>query len=60
MESISEDEVEYNSPKIIKRGFNHDEKYKRNVIKNSTIKELPFVNYRGKKVAEKKIGLACK
>ena len=46
--------------KRIKRGVRHDEDYKRNVIKQNRVKGLSYVNYRGKRVAEKKIGLACK
>lgn len=60
MECNSESEVEPNLPKKRKRGLRHDEEYRRNVIKNSRIKGLSYVNYRGIKVVEKKIGLACK
>ena len=43
-----------------KRGVRHDEEYKRNIIKQNRIKGLSYVNYGGKRVEEKKIGLACK
>ncbi|CAG9827956.1 unnamed protein product [Diabrotica balteata] len=43
-----------------KRGVRHDDEYKRNVIKQSRIKGISYVSYKGKTVPNKKIGLACK
>lgn len=58
--SSSEQTGEQIVPKKRKRGVRHDEEYKRNVIKQNRIKGLSYENYGGKRVAEKKIGLACK
>lgn len=48
------------STKKRKRGVRHDDEYKRNVIKQSRIKGRSYISYGGKRVAEKRIGSACK
>lgn len=47
-------------PKKRKRGVRNSESYTRNVIKQSRIRGKGYLSYKGKEVAERKVGEACR